>query len=102
MMTRFFKFAAESRFRFRSTKVYTILVLDKNFNSRDSFAFCQPVEKSPYTKYGTFVYDVNDPDSIGNQTYALVKAVSKAIDHYYSMNGYKNPDSFEKPDFDKR
>lgn len=80
----------------------TILVLDKNFNSRDSFAFCQPVEKSPYTKYGTFVYDVNDPDSIGNQTYALVKAVSKAIDHYYSMNGYKAPDSFEKPDFDKR
>lgn len=81
----------------------TILVLDRNFNSRDSFAFHQPVpEKSPYTKYGTFVYDVNDPDSICNQTYALVKAVSKAIDHYYSMNGYKNPDSFEKPDFDKR
>ena len=80
----------------------TILVLDRNFNSRDSFAFCQPVpEKSPYTKYGTFVYDVNDPDSIGNQTYSLVKAVSKAIDYYYSMNGYKNPDSFEKFDFSR-
>ena len=81
----------------------TILVLDKNFNSRDSFAFCQPVpEKSPYTKYGTFLYDVNDPDSIGNQTYSLVKAVSKAIDYYYSMNGYRNPASFEKPDFNER
>lgn len=81
----------------------TILVLDKNFNSRDSFAFCQPVpEKSPYTKYGTFLYDVNDPDSIGNQTYSLVKAVSKAIDYYYSMNGYRNPALFEKPDFNER
>lgn len=80
----------------------TILVLDKKFNSRDSFAFCQPVpEKSPYTKYGTFVYDVSDIDSICNQTYALVKAISKAIDYYYSMNGYKNPDTFEKPCFER-
>lgn len=80
----------------------TILVLDSKFNSRDSFAFRQPVpEKSPYTKYGTFVYDVNDPDSIGNQTVALVKAVSKAIDYYYSINCYRKPDSFEKPDFNK-
>lgn len=78
----------------------TILVLDKNFNSRNSFAFCQPVpEKSPYTKYGTFVYDVRDLDSIKNQTVALVNAVSKAIDHYYNMNGYMHPDSFEKPCF---
>lgn len=81
----------------------TILVLNRKFNSRDSFAFSRPVPgKSPYTKYGTFVYDVNDPDSIGNQTYALVKAVSKAIDYYYSMNGYRNPASFEKPDFSER
>ncbi len=80
----------------------TILVLDSKFNSRDSFAFRQPVpDKSPYIKYKTLVYDVNDPYSIGNQTYVLVKAVSKAIDYYYSMNGYRKPDSFEKPDFNK-
>ncbi|MDE6520474.1 MAG: replication protein [Ruminococcus sp.] len=80
----------------------TILVLDKHFNSRDSFAFCQPAPgKSPYTKYSTLVYDVNDPDSIGNQTTALVDAIVKSIDYYYSMNGYKHPDSFEKPDFSR-
>ena len=80
----------------------TISVLDKHFNSPDSFAFCPPVpEKSPYTKYKTLVYDVSDLDSIDNQTSALVRAVTNAIDYYYSMNCYKNPDTFEKPDFSK-
>ena len=81
----------------------TIYVLDKRFNSADSFAFSQPVpEKAPYVKYKTLAYDVNDLDSINNQTYAVVQAVTKAIDYYYSMNGYTSPDKFETPCFDKR
>ena len=80
----------------------TIYLLDKNFNSSDSFAFSTaPSGKEPYGKFSTLPYNVNDIKNIGNQTSVLVKSVCDAIDIYYKFNNYQHPDSFEKPNFDK-
>lgn len=80
----------------------SVFYLDKRFNSARSFAFSSPDSyKEPYTLFKTLPYDVSDLDNIDNQTSDVVKAVSECIDCYYRVNGYKNPDKFEKPDFSK-
>lgn len=78
----------------------TIYYLDKNFNSADSFAFSQP-HQSPYTIFKTLPYDVSDLENIDKQTADVVQSVTEAVDFYYKVNGYKSPDDFEKPCFDK-
>lgn len=80
----------------------TIYLLDKNFNTSDSFAFTSPLpSKEPYSKLKTLPYDVNDLKNIGIQTSELVNAICDGVDFYYKMNQYQHPDSFEKPNFDK-
>lgn len=78
----------------------TIYLLDKNFNTSDSFAFSSPLpNKAPYSKLKTLSYNVGDLKNIDVQTSELVKAICEGVDFYYKMNGYKHPDSFKKPDF---
>ena len=80
----------------------TIYLLDKNFNTSDSFAFSAPVHgKEPYSKLKTLPYNINDIKTIGSQTSVLVQSICEGIEFYYKMNEYQNPDSFEKPNFDK-
>ena len=80
----------------------TIYLLDKSFNTPDSFAFSPaPMGKEPYGKFITLPYNVNDIKNIGNQTSALVQSVCNGIDVYYKFNDYQHPNSFEKPNFDK-
>lgn len=80
--------------------IATISVLNKIYNTSDCFAFSFPEPgKEPYQKYKSLVYDVSDISNVDKQLKALVSAVKKAIDFYYDVNGYRNPDSFEKPCF---
>lgn len=78
----------------------SIYYLDKNFNSADSFAFGQP-HQSPYTIFKTLPYDVSDLENIDRQTADVVQSVTEAVYFYYKVNGYKSPDDFERPCFDK-
>lgn len=80
----------------------TIYVLCKDFNTSNCFAFSPaPVGKQPYEKFCTVRYAVDDKSCIKSDTAKLVELIDKAIDTYYSYNGYQSPDSFEKPDFSK-
>lgn len=80
----------------------TIYILCKDFNTSDCFAFSSaPAGKAPYGKFCTLRYSVNDKDCIKSDTVKLVQMIDKAVDTYYSYNGYQHPKSFEKPDFSK-
>ena len=80
-----------------------ISVLDKNYNSPDSFAFYAPkVGYEPYRYFRTLPYNVLDLENIDSQTGAVVQAVREAVDYYYKLNGFKHPDDFPKPDFDTK
>lgn len=79
-----------------------ITVLDNQYNSPDSFAFYSPDNGcEPYRHFRTLPYDVRDLKHIDSQTAEVVRAVKEAVDYYYKINGFKHPDSFPKPDFDK-
>lgn len=78
-----------------------ISVLDKQYNSSDSFAFYSPKPGfEPYRYFRALPYDVRDLKNIDGQTDVLVKSVLEAVDYYYKLNGYKHPDEFLKPDFE--
>lgn len=80
----------------------SIRVLDNRYNSADSFAFYAPQAGfEPYRHFMNLPYDVHDLKNIDTQTEKVVQAVKEAVDYYYKLNGFKHPDSFPKPDFDK-
>lgn len=80
----------------------SIYLLDKNFNTSDSFAFTSPLpNKEPYSKLKTLPYNTNDTDNFSGQIKNLTDSVIESIDFYYKMNEYQHPNSFKKPDFSK-
>lgn len=80
----------------------TIYLLDKNFNTAESFAFIAPQpNKEPYGKLKTLPYNSNNTDNFNSQIKVLADSIIESIDFYYKMNEYQHPNSFKKPDFSK-
>ena len=84
----------------KKTKSVKISVLDCKCNSADCFAFSDNYA-DPYIDFSQFPYDITDSQNIDRQTSAIVQSMHRAIDYYYELNGFKNPNEFEKPDFEK-
>ena len=78
-----------------------ISVLDRRYNSADSFAFYAPKQGyEPYRYFCTLPYDVTDLRCIDSQIKAVVQSVLEAIDYYYKLNGFKHPKDFDRPVFE--
>lgn len=85
----------------KKTKSVKISVLDCKRNSSDCFAFSNNYA-DPYIDFSQFPYDITDSQNIESQTSAIVQSMHRAVDYYYELNGFKNPNEFEKPDFDTK